>query len=434
MIKFLIFWCLLFNLTFAKDYPQVFSPLGTPIYSSIKPICCCIDIDVLKQKIIEFQKKSEKVKEDGFKADDTSNKKDLLIYLKELRELKKDYDYLIHLFDTCIDLAILEENYELFYKLTSHDIYGLLKPKGLQKKALAFYLKNRDKKKNQILDKKLEFVKLLEETQELYSQMVQSSYSSNAKNLNSNHSVIINAHRFKNSIDISFKNTNIFDVTIKVNSKYIDTKADEKLPKVFVIKAKTQIKFATLHILSDNSYYQYNYSWVMGSKDVKHNNDYLYRLPYAKGKSVVVSQGFNGKYTHKGRSKYAVDFVMQEGSEVYAARDGIVVKIKSNSNIGGYDKKYSAHGNYITLQHNDGTFSIYYHLKKDGVVVKIGDKVKRGTLIGYSGNTGYSSGPHLHFAVYKITESLGTTTLKIKFDSKNGIVINPKKGFSYKVK
>ena len=55
---------------------------------------------------------------------------------------------------------------------------------------------------------------------------------------------------------------------------------------------------------------------------------------------------------------------------------------------------------HIIIKHSDGGEAMYWHLKKDGVLVNVGDTVKQGQHIGYSGNTGYTAFPHLHFQVY----------------------------------
>jgi murein DD-endopeptidase MepM/ murein hydrolase activator NlpD len=64
-------------------------------------------------------------------------------------------------------------------------------------------------------------------------------------------------------------------------------------------------------------------------------------------------------------------------------------------------KEYIKKANLITIQHKDGTLGSYIHLDYKGVLVKVGDHVERGQLIGYSGLTGFTRGPHLHFVVHK---------------------------------
>lgn len=135
------------------------------------------------------------------------------------------------------------------------------------------------------------------------------------------------------------------------------------------------------------------------SKLAKHNDDYLYSLPIEIGKKVSISQGFNGQVSHTAvHSKYAIDFDIPVGTKIYAAREGVVVYALSHfKKSGGND--YVKKANKIVILHNDGTFAAYSHLMFEGTLVKKGDFVKRGQHIGYSGNTGFSRGPHLHFAV-----------------------------------
>lgn len=121
---------------------------------------------------------------------------------------------------------------------------------------------------------------------------------------------------------------------------------------------------------------------------------------------------------HVGRLKYAVDFIIPEGTPIKAAADGIVIDIKQNSSIGGTDESFDKFGNYIEIKHED-EYSIYEHIKENGALVKVGDAVSVGQVIGYSGNTGWMAhlGPHLHFDVHKYigTKSEDYETLEIQW-------------------
>lgn len=139
----------------------------------------------------------------------------------------------------------------------------------------------------------------------------------------------------------------------------------------------------------------------------------VYVLPVLKEKILHV---VSSPLTHFGNLCNAIDFLVPEGTEVYAAADGVVTTLKDDSNIGGSDSKYWYEGNYIVLNHNDESTE-YEHLKYNGVVVKVGETVKQGQVIGYSGNTGYSHGPHLHFEVMEFYGSGDEeyVTLKARF-------------------
>ncbi|WP_299228662.1 M23 family metallopeptidase [uncultured Psychroserpens sp.] len=134
---------------------------------------------------------------------------------------------------------------------------------------------------------------------------------------------------------------------------------------------------------------------------IKPELDYLYRLPFKKGKKYSVSQGFNGKSTHKSiASKYAIDFQLEIGELVFAAREGLVVQVIDwFTKYGG--KSFMKKANKIVIMHDDGTIASYVHLDYKGSFVKVGDRVSKGQKIGVSGLTGFTSGPHLHFVVRK---------------------------------
>lgn len=109
---------------------------------------------------------------------------------------------------------------------------------------------------------------------------------------------------------------------------------------------------------------------------------------------------------HVGTLKHSVDFIVPEGTPILAAEDGVVVEVKTDSDIGGENKELESFGNYIELRHAHDEYSEYEHLRKDGAVAKVGDKVRRGQIIGYSGATGWLAhlGPHLHFMVGKYSQ------------------------------
>jgi murein DD-endopeptidase MepM/ murein hydrolase activator NlpD len=229
-------------------------------------------------------------------------------------------------------------------------------------------------------------------------------------------------------IEIYMKNTNIFDVTFKYNATYKGLSPLRVLPIVDVINSKSD-KLLSRFKITDRKYsLKGKYSWVIGNKNVKHNDKYLYRLPYKKGTSHIVTQGFNGLFSHKGESKYAVDFNLKIGDKIYASRDGIVVMAKSDGKQGGVLKKFYKDANFITIEHDDGTLGKYNHLAFGGVKVKIGQRVKRGEFIGISGNTGYTNGAHLHFIVYKPKDEKSREPIPIKFISKEGVVTYTKRG------
>lgn len=157
--------------------------------------------------------------------------------------------------------------------------------------------------------------------------------------------------------------------------------------------------------------------FLSGSEVTKNLDTYVYELPFKEGTSHKVVQGYGGMFSHK--NKAALDFDVPEGTPVYAAREGVVYAHKDNSNEGGpftNEKK----ANYIIIKHNDGSFGCYWHLKQKGVVVKKGF-VSKGQLIGYSGKTGFTLLPHLHFAVKSKLNYDMDSFVKTKFRTTKGI-------------
>jgi murein DD-endopeptidase MepM/ murein hydrolase activator NlpD len=177
--------------------------------------------------------------------------------------------------------------------------------------------------------------------------------------------------------------------------------------------------------------YSYTNYYKLGSA-VAIPDDYLYSLPYAPGSTHKVTQAAGGSYSHTGSNKNAIDWKMAEGTLVYAARGGLVVKVKSNSDIGGGSMKYDAFNNYVLIRHEDGTLGHYCHLLKDGVKVVPGQTIHAGDPIALSGNTGFSSGPHLHFCVFKTIDGRERESIPVRFKDSTGRSLTLVEGRKYK--
>jgi murein DD-endopeptidase MepM/ murein hydrolase activator NlpD len=177
--------------------------------------------------------------------------------------------------------------------------------------------------------------------------------------------------------------------------------------------------------------YRYFFEWTVGDKDAVHDDDHLYALPYASGKSYRVLQGYGSRFSHTGLEAYAVDFDMPEGTPVHAARGGVVARVEESHSVGCWEDGCGRHANFIVILHSDGTTGEYYHLQEDGALVDVGDRVVRGQKIGLSGNTGHTTMPHLHFAVYRATEWGNTQSIPVRFNSADGVVMRPRHGARY---
>lgn len=182
--------------------------------------------------------------------------------------------------------------------------------------------------------------------------------------------------------------------------------------------SKLVLKFSLQELDSTKIFEKYDFSMFYGVSDLKrYDTLYNYNLPFLKGKRYRILQGNNGRFSHnKANSRFAIDFTMKIGQEVCAIREGYVVMTKSDSNEGGRSRDYLSKANKTFVYHKDGTFAQYAHFKQNGVLVKAGDSIEKGQLIGYSGNTGFSSQPHLHFVVYKPTTN-GLVSVPFILDS-----------------
>lgn len=201
------------------------------------------------------------------------------------------------------------------------------------------------------------------------------------------------------------------------------------LPMTVVIQPNSPDTILTLTPNGTGDYgYRYSSKYFLGDSKSVHDAEHVYTLPFEKNQNIKVSQGNNGTRTHTGH--FALDFEMDEGTQITAARKGIVAKIKEDSNTGCPAAKCKNQGNYVMIVHDDGTIGSYFHLKKNGSLVELGQAVNPGDAIALSGNTGWSSDPHLHFEVF-VQNFEGKTTVPTKFLTSTGILDELKESTYY---
>lgn len=223
-----------------------------------------------------------------------------------------------------------------------------------------------------------------------------------------------------NGLKIYGSNSSITPYTMELSVNQKNLKSDKKFPLKMVLEPQTEkVLIATL--TQDNKRKGWSYgsqfTYYPGDYQAKHDDSFAYALPYSSGETYLMSQGYNGPFSHSGKN--ALDFTMPVGTKVVAARGGIVTAIKEDSNKGCSNRDCLGLANLITIIHEDGTFADYVHLKRKGALVEVGDKVMRGDVIGLSGNTGFTSGPHLHFEVY-LPAPGNHQTLRTQFETAPG--------------
>ncbi len=174
----------------------------------------------------------------------------------------------------------------------------------------------------------------------------------------------------------------------------------------------------------------YSVRTTMGDPAAK-ADEYMYRIPVSSGLEHQITQAFNGQFSHTTPSnQYAVDIAMQVGTDIVAARDGIVVDTRDGYYLSGRSHYFVDKANAVVVMHSDGTFALYAHLLQSSLVVKPGDTVTQGQKLARSGSSGYSTGPHLHFVIQK---NSGSTTVSVPFVfNHNNHVFTPTEGMHFK--
>jgi len=156
--------------------------------------------------------------------------------------------------------------------------------------------------------------------------------------------------------------------------------------------------------------------------------DVVYALPVDENTGWHIGQGFHGGFSHNDeQNRFAVDLIVPDGTPILAARDGVVMQVESGFDRSGLNKqKYAERANVVRVLHDDGTMAVYAHLQENGVYVRVGERVSVGQQIAASGNTGYSSGPHLHFCVQANT-GMRLVSVPFRMVTSRGFLPLPKK-------
>lgn len=201
-------------------------------------------------------------------------------------------------------------------------------------------------------------------------------------------------------------------------SQAVNIASDPPLPLRVVLSAleRRQVARVAPGDRRQASSYSLNYHAVPGDPAARHDDSARYAVPFSRSVSYRVAQGPNGQFSHTDpQSLYAYDFAVAEGSEVRAARAGVVMQVERDFFGAGLDRqRYGDRANSVRVLHADGSMAVYAHLQLESSLVTPGQKVSVGQVLARSGNTGFSSGPHLHFVV-QVNQEMELVSVPIEF-------------------
>ena len=200
---------------------------------------------------------------------------------------------------------------------------------------------------------------------------------------------------------------------------------------VWVLPPRSETELFELTALEDGTapFLEYEFRYMPGDPDARHDAGQPYRAPFAISNDYPITQAYPQVVTHTGiDSYYAVDLAMPIGTDIFAARGGVVFDVASSNFRAGQDiARDGPAANVVRILHDDGTYAIYAHLNTNTIRVQPGDRVNRGDYIADSGNTGYSTGPHLHFAVVR-NIGLRVESVPVTFVGANSASVTPAAG------
>ena len=247
-------------------------------------------------------------------------------------------------------------------------------------------------------------------------------------------SVQVSESRVGNTIALGVQLRDCTDATITITANLQNMRSSLPLPLTVDTGGRTQFIVVTFAPDNPNIVWRYTwrYTWRPGGRAKDRPKAYIYSLPYVDG-TFRVLQGHLGHFSHQpgSQDEEAIDWSMPVGTTICAARPGVVVGLRQDCSQGGRDLKWKKDYNYILIRHEDGTYATYCHLKQNGVLAHLGDKVALHQPIALSGNTGYTSEPHLHFDVYNTLDGNTRQTLPLLFENRAGESVTMQEGVAY---
>jgi len=208
----------------------------------------------------------------------------------------------------------------------------------------------------------------------------------------------------------------------------VNVLSEPQLPARFVVAGQKEQALVGLGALDPQRGFQYRLkmSSVPGRPISTPVKDMVLLPPFPPQEEYPISQGFQGERTHNTPdSEFAIDIAMPVGTAIHAVRSGRIMDVEEDFNRGGTNlEEFADKANHVRILHDDGTMAVYAHLDLASVNVRPGARIRAGQKIARSGNTGFSSGPHLHFA---IQQNIGMKLISIpfKFQAPQGGPLDP---------
>ncbi len=237
--------------------------------------------------------------------------------------------------------------------------------------------------------------------------------------------VIQQPHSDGDGVSFSAWNGMQIPITISFKPELQNLKADKSFPLILVVApGSTQTAYSAKAVDRRQRHsWANNWTWGLGISNARHDDSFLYALPFPRERKFPITQGYNGSWSHKDTFAFSIDWDMPIGTPVLAARQGIVAFVRDGFTGHSTDPAWKERTNTIIIFHDDGTLAEYSHIQQRSARFKAGARVKKGDLIALSADVGYSQSPHLHFRVFRRIDGPrgeGEESLPVMFEGNDG--------------